>query len=51
MKFDCKLAMVDFFPHTADFQPSEQLTEQNVIQGLKLIMSNLKGPKWCMKVT
>ena len=28
MKFDCKLAMVDFFPNTAGFRSTAQLTEQ-----------------------
>ena len=45
MKFDCKLAMVDFFPNTVDFlgQLLNWLSK-NVVQGLKLDMSNLEGP-------
>ena len=28
MKFDCKLAIVDFFANTTDFRLTTQLTEQ-----------------------
>ena len=28
MNFDCKLTTIDFFPNTADFRSTNQLTEQ-----------------------
>ena len=40
-----------FFPQYSWFlgQLSNWLSK-NVIQGLKFVMSNLRGPRWCMKV-
>ena len=44
MKFDCRLTIVDFLTNTVDFRPPDQLTEQFVIQDLKLDGGNLEGP-------
>ena len=52
MRFGCQLATVDFFPQYSWFlgQLSNWLGK-NLIQGLKLGMSNIRSPTWSIKVT
>ena len=45
MRFDCKLATIDFFPNTIDFRSTDQLTGKKCDSKLEIDMRNIEGPK------